>query len=312
MQINFQNIPHQPFYNIKQPQISAVRIKPQLSCDTVNFTGHWDLLKLSDKTIFQRIKAATSDRCNYIGEGGEAKVYKIPNSNYCVRIEKHDSDYKPILDRNITECDRINHVVAKFGQNSSIMHYIEGVPVLTPYTLADEGRKIAQDIAQMPISTFKNFLQQICQAYDNDMLFDCAWGNVIVNSKENKLTAIDFNKNIYNESLKPLSYTFSALDNEFTTPEQAKTFANKILNAALEEFEPGHKPFWNVTFFDFSALLQDIQHKSDFGNTPQSKLLAKCLNTLKDLKVQDNLGNDVSKNLDFMLQTIKCLIKQNL
>ena len=183
----------------------------------------------------------------------------------------------------------------------------------------------------IPAIILKNEIQEAFKRYyySDDMMYETGGLNnwlpniqeeteigrfqfAIVNSKENKLTAIDFNKNIYNESLKPLSYTFSALDNEFTTPEQAKTFANKILNAALEEFEPGHKPFWNVTFFDFSALLQDIQHKSDFGNTPQSKLLAKCLNTLKDLKVQDNLGNDVSKNLDFMLQTIKCLIKQNL
>ena len=105
MQINFQNILHQPFYNIKQPQISAVRIKPQLSCDTVNFTGHWDLLKLSDKTIFQRIKAATSDRCNYIGEGGEAKVYKITNK------ETNESYAAKILNDEIQSLDDDNRLL---------------------------------------------------------------------------------------------------------------------------------------------------------------------------------------------------------
>ena len=103
----------------------------------------------------------------------------------------------------------------------------------------------------MPVKSFKALLQQICYAYDNEMLFDCAWGNVIVNPKENKLTAIDFNKNIFNESLNPLSYTFSALTQKYTTSEQAKTYGNKILNAVLEEFEPAHKPFWNVTYLIF-------------------------------------------------------------
>ncbi len=312
MQITFQNISHQTFYNKKYSSSDGLRLKPQLSCDTVNFTGHWDFLKLSDKTIFQRIKEVTSDRCNYIGEGGQARVYRIPNSNYCVRIERHDSDYKPILDRNITEYDRINHVVAKFGNESSIRRYIEGVPVLTPNTLPHEGQKIAQDIAQMPVKSFKALLQQICYAYDNEMLFDCAWGNVIVNPKENKLTAIDFNKNIFNESLNPLSYTFSALTQKYTTSEQAKTYGNKILNAVLEEFEPAHKPFWNVTYFDFSSLLRNIVHSSDFGKTPQCRFLAKYLETLKDLKVQDIRGIDVTKQLNGMLKMVKSLINQTL
>ena len=142
------------------------------------------------------------------------------------------------------------------------------------------------------------------------MLFDCAWGNVIVNPKENKLTAIDFNKNIFNESLNPLSYTFSALTQEYTTSEQAKTYGNKILNAVLEEFEPAHKPFWNVTYFDFSSLLRDIAHSSDFGKTPQCRFLAKYLETLKDLKVQDIRGIDVTKQLNGMLKMVKSLINQ--
>lgn len=312
MQINFQNIPCQNIYNIKQIKTPSLYLTTRIKSDTVCFTGNWDLLKLSDKTIFNRIKEAQANSDNFLGEGGEAQVYKLPNSNYCVRFEKHDSDYIPLLDRNITECDRINHVVAKFGNDSSIMHYIEGVPVLTPRTTPAEARKIAENIAQMPVKTFKAFLQQICYAYDNEMLFDCAWGNVIVNPKENKLTAIDFNKNIFNESLKPLSYTFSALTQQYTTPEQAKIYGNKILNAVLEEFEPGHKPFWNVTFFDFSSLLRDIAHSSDFGKTPQCKLLAKYLENLKELKTRDIRGIDVTIQLNGMLKMVKALIKQTL
>ncbi|MDE6137960.1 MAG: hypothetical protein K2F57_00655 [Candidatus Gastranaerophilales bacterium] len=312
MQIAFQNIPRQTFYNTGKSSNPALRITNQPTCDTVKFTGHWDLLKLSDKTIFERIKEAIEDKRNYIGEGGQARVYKIPNSNYCVRIEKHDSNYKPVLDRNITECDRINHVVAKFGDESSIMHYIEGVPVLTPDSNARQAQITAQSIAQMPVKSFKDFLKQICNAYDNDMIFDCAWGNVIVNSKENKLTAIDFCKNICNESLKPLSYTLSALMHEYTTPQQTKIYANKILNAALEEFEPSHKPFWNVTYFDFSSLLRNVAIKTDYGRTPQCKLLEKNLETLKDLKVKDLRGIDVSQNLNGTLKVIKALINQTL
>ena len=72
MQINFQNIPHQTFYNKKYPSSAGFGLKLQLSCDTVNFTGHWDLLKLSDETIFKRIDDAKKSIKNYLGQGGEA------------------------------------------------------------------------------------------------------------------------------------------------------------------------------------------------------------------------------------------------
>lgn len=313
MQITFQNIPHQIFQNTKPIQLKTPHLLQQIPCDTVSFTGHWDLLKLSDKTIFQKINETRSNNKNLLGEGGQAKVYRIPNSNYCARFEKHEfNDYNPTLNRNIYACDKINHVVAKFGKYSSIMHYIEGVPVFSPNTPACNAQKTAQDIAEMPITTFKKLVQQICYAYDNGMMFDCAWGNVIVNPKENKLTAIDFNKNILDESLKPLSYTFSSLVHKYTTPEQIKIYANKILNAVLEEFQPSHKPFWNVTNFDFSSLLAAVEHSSDFGKTPQSKLLYKYLEVLKELKVKDLQGIDVSRNLNGTLKIVKALINQTL
>ena len=312
MQITFQNIPHQTFYNKKYPSSAGFGLKLQLSCDTVNFTGHWDLLKLSDETIFKRIDDAKKSIKNYLGQGGEALVYRIPDTNYCARFNYFDKDYPRIRDRNIDEADKVNHVVAKFGEKSSIMHYIEGSAVLTPYTGSANAKKIAEDIAQMPIKSFKELLHQICYAYDKGMMFDCNWGNIIVNPKENKLTAIDFYKNVEEESLKPLSYVFSSLVHEHTTSEQAKTYTNKILNAALEEFEPGHKPFWNVTCFDFSSLLRNTQNNSDFGKSPQCKILSKYLETLKELKVQDIRGIDVTNQLNGMLKIVKSLINQTL
>lgn len=315
MQINFQNIHYPKFYNSDIPTKRAYIRKPLDSpCDTVSFSGEKDLMKMSDKKIFKRINKTICNRDNLIGLGGEARVYKIPNSEYCVRIAYYDIIYEPVLDRNISECDKINHTIAKFGEYSSIQKYIEGKPVLKPSLIEDKNaaKQTAKEIAQMPVSAFKNLLLQICNAYDKGMMFDCCWSNVIVNPKENKLTAIDFNKNIEEESLKPLSYVFSSLTTKYTTPEQVKTNANKILSAVLEEFEPAHEPFWNISNFDFSDLLRKTRQCSDFGKTSQCELLVQKLSHLKELKYKEIRGIDITQELNGTLKVIKALIRQTL
>lgn len=313
MQINFQNIPHQTFYNTKQVQSPTFRLTSPLQCDTVSFRGNKDLLELSDKEIFDRIQTSMSSIKNYLGQGGEARVYKIEGSDYCVRIDHFDfvKYDKTTLNRDISEADKVNHIVAKFGKFSSIMRYIEGSPVLSANILPDsqEIKRIAEEIAKMPVKSFNKFLKQICHAYDNDMIFDCCWPNVIINPKNQTITAIDFNKNTENESLKPLSYMFSSLVHPDTTQAQCKIYAEKILNAALDEFTPATKPCWNIANFDFSSLLRDLRYKTQLDDVFVD-ILKDTLNTIQDLKFQDIKGFDVTRELEANIKVARALIKQ--
>ena len=313
MQINFPNIPQQNVYNTKRVQPQSPRLTPQLQCDTVNFRANRDLLELSDKEIFDRIQTSMSSIKNYLGQGNEARVYKIEGSDYCVRFDNFESLKfdKMHLNRNLSESDKVNHIVAKFGEGSSIMRYIEGSPVLSTDIMLDskEPKRIAEEIAQMPVKSFNRFLKQICHAYDNDMIFDCCWPNVIINPKNQTITAIDFNKNTANESLKPLSYMFSSLVHPETTQTQCKIYAEKILNATLDEFTPATKPCWNITNFDFSSLIRKLHYKTKL-NDVFVNILKDTLNTIQDLKFQDIKGFDVTRELEGNIKVARALIKQ--
>lgn len=313
MQINFPNIPQQNVYNTKRVQFQSPRLTPQLQCDTVSFRANKDLLELSDKEIFDRIQTSMSSIKNYLGQGNEARVYKIEGTNYCVRFDNFESLKfdKMQLNRDTTEADKVNHIVAKFGEGSSIMRYIEGSPVLSTDSMFDskEPKRIAEEIAQMPVKSFNRFLKQICHAYNNDMIFDCCWPNVIINPKNQTITAIDFNKNTENESLKPLSYMFSSLVHPDTTQAQCKIYADKILNAALDEFAPATKPCWNIANFDFSSLLRNLSYKTPLDDVFVN-IFKDTLNTIQDLKFQDIKGFDVTKELEANLKVARALIKQ--
>ena len=137
MQINFLNIPQ--IYKLPKSSISnneKIKFNPQLRTDTVSFSGNNDLLNLSNEEIIEKIKISITNPKNFIGEGSEAKVYKIENSSYCVRLNYLDSKKfnKTSLCRNINDADKVNHIVAKLGKYSSIMRYIDGYPVLSEET----------------------------------------------------------------------------------------------------------------------------------------------------------------------------------
>lgn len=293
----------------------GISLQPSLTCDIINFTGQ-DLLSLPDKEIFEKINESKRSIKNYLGEGGEANVYRIKDTDYCVRFDYFDIDYLKILDKNISEQDEVNHIVAKFGENSSIMHYISGSPVYTPDMKAPQAELLANEIAQMPLQTFKKLLHQICDAYDKDMMFDCNWGNVIANPKENKLTAIDFYKNVNEESLRPLTYTYISLIHPKTPETVQRQIAGKILEAGIEEFKPEVNPCFNPSEFDFSNLFRQLINSKIIERNNESKqcnLFAfnKILNELTDLKYIDIRKElDVSHQLNWNIKVLKTLIKQ--
>ena len=292
MQITFpQNI---YTYNnqYKQNKTFELRLKPQLSADTVSFKGSRDLLKLKPETIFKRIDKSIKKE-NLLGEGYEGKVYAIEDSPYCVKIPHffyfgRPADYKQSFSTELTEKDKINHVVALLGDKTVIMKKIEGTNVL-------RNPDIVKDLCQFPVSSYNKFLKQISHAYDKGMYFDAINQNVIINSKNKTITGIDFinEKDTTYEPL-PLHSMYFSLINSYTEPESRKLVANKILNSALEEFKPGNKPCIDTSKFDFDDFLQ-ITSKN--RNNSSEEDLNKIIKELVRLKNMELAGVNVIDKL---------------
>ncbi len=309
MQVSFCNkifMPHAALNNKRQPYLYPQ--KP----DTVTFGGNKDLLSNSEAQIFEKIEEAIKNKANKLGEGGEAVVYKIPDTNYCVRLDYATiDDYKNRLSFELTEQDKINHVAAKLGGNSTIMKFLEGSPVASAKMTNLGILKVADEIGKMPVLAYKKLLHQICYAKEHGMTFDCAWGNVIVNSKKQTLTAIDLYRS--DEIISPLSNIYSALVYPDITLEQRKLIAGKILKTGLEELSPGYKPCTRPDNLGFSRLIYNLGDKNlrvkVIENYNYTTLLNDLLIETKNLKMKEAI-KDVAGQLNDKLKVLNCLVKQ--
>lgn len=304
MQVTFCNkisMLHTAIYNKRQ-----LYLYPQKP-DTVTFSRNNDFLSSPKNLIYEKIEEAIKNNANKLGEGGEAEVYKIPDTNYCVRLDYATIDaYKNNLSFKLSEQDKINHVVAKLGGNSTIMKYIKGTPVATIDMTENEIRKNADDIMRMPVSAFRKLLHQICYAKEHGMAFDCAWGNVIVNSKKQTLTAIDFYaSDEYFSSLREINCALAHTD---ITLEQRKQIAGKILKAGLEELSPGHKPYIKPDNLGFSRFIYNLCR---IPVSPKYRdLLLKLLTETENLKLKELHSTNIARELEGKLKVLNCLVKQ--
>ena len=321
---------------IKSPVIPGSRHNVQTSCpqntqcsfgnrllkDTVSFEPK-DLLEQSKEEITTKIKASLIPK-NFIASGGEAEVYKIEDSNYCIRIPyKHENNIiisntdallnskrEFSINTNISKMDSINHVKARLKNGCTIMEYIEGTPVASPYMSPEEIKAAAQIISEAPVESYSKLLKQICEAYRYNMFFDCTNFNVIVNPKTKTFTAVDFYKAEFPESLHPLGHIFTALTNDKTTIKQQKTCAGKIFKACIDELKSDTKPCTHITNFDFYRFIYRLGNTKIIENQNYTNLLCQIFSEIEELKLKELRGQDVTKILNGKLKMVNALVKQ--
>jgi hypothetical protein len=286
-----------------------------------NFKSH-DLLDLPPKDIFEKIEKSINYK-NFLGQGTEAEVYKIKDTNYCVRIPYLANDaYKTIFSKELSPIDKVNHIVAKLGFGASIMKYFDGV---TPkrYQESDYGRyQLQEQIANMPVKSYTELLHQIANAIDNEMFFDFSGGNLIVNTEKQKLTAIDFYGIKDNpKPIKPLTEIYFVLTSYGSEEKTGKKIYDKIIDAGLEEFKPNKIPCMDVKLFDFIDLV--LKRNSDNNSHKQGDIteyinkfldfkysIAEKLRELKRLKIQEITDKSVSKELEATVKSFAQLVKR--
>lgn len=288
------------FFNQQQPiqykpNLPAFRsAKPikQLSNDVFVRT---DFLSQPSNKILSSIKHSLKNIENYIGRGGSAEVYRIENTNYCVRVplDATKKMYERFTHR-VSKEDKINHTVAKLGEGATIMPIIEGYTFCSREITNSDAAKMVEE---MPIEAFKKLFMQIYTAEStSDLRFDSGWKNIIINPKERTLTAIDFWKpteDAPKNRSEILSCIFSALGNTpMTTLEQQRILAGKLFLTGISILSehPEIKP----EECGFNKLLNGLEDKAIIDNRNYVKVFRKNL-----------------KKIDFGAEKIiKALVKQ--
>lgn len=221
----------------------------------VCFKGH-DFLDSPEHEIYNKIKASIVSE-NFLGQGTYAQVYRIKDTDYCVRIPHLANDIYKFYSKELSPADKVNHIVARMGFGVSIMKYFEGIIPKRYMHNSNDRYKLQKDISEMPIKSYSELLYQIANAIDNEMLFDYSPGNLIVDTKNKKLTAIDFypiSENL--RQIRPLSEMYSVLTCYGSMEKTGKKIFDNIIDAGLEEFKPNKIPCMDVELFDFIELVR--------------------------------------------------------
>lgn len=273
--------------------------------------GSHRFIDLSKKEIFEKIDNSIVPE-NFLGQGTEAEVYKIKDTNYCIRIPHiAQGAYKSNFSKKLTQIDKVNHVVAKLGFGASIMKFFDGV-VPEDYRNNEYNRhKLQTEIAQMPIKSYTNLLHQIANAINHEMFFDFSGGNLIVDTKKQKLTAIDFFSVSDNpKPVNPLTEIYSILTVYGAEEETGKKIFDKIIDAGLKEFKPNKIPCMDTALFDFTELC--IRRKRDRYLPNAEKVISQIMyhtKLLQKIKSKEIIDKSLSSLLEEKIYDMRSILK---
>lgn len=258
--------------NTNKPRFCAAKLKPALNKDTFFRTEPQDFLSLPTKEVFSRIKKSIKKSENKLGRGGEADVWKIEDSSYCIRIPVDSiGKFAGLIDKNLTNNDKVNHVVAKLNGGVTIMPIIEGCTFCSDNVKDDD---VAKMIEKMPIESYKNLIRQIYNAESmTDMVFDSGWKNIIINSDKMSMTAIDFYKtkdrDIFANQILSSIYA-SLANNPSTTFEQKQTCAGKLILASTQLIKDEKL---DLSKFGLNRFLSELKNQKILDNSNYIKLI---------------------------------------
>ena len=303
------------YYKFVQPQPARqqnnLKLKPALSRDVVCFRG-FGLLNLPEQEVINKVKESIAPE-NFVGQGTLAEVYRIKDSDYCVKIPYLAKDATEFsFSTKLSHQEEVNHIVAKLGNGISIMKFFEGEKP-DDYRNSKLYRiEFQEKIANMPIKSYTDLLHQIANAANNNMTFDFSGGNLIVDTKNNTLTAIDFFSAFDNpRGVKPLADMYSALTCYGTEAEVSKKIFDKIVTAGLEEFKPNVKPCTNLDLFDFEALCFKRCHDSYTENHEKIiNEISRQIRRLKNIKKAEITDKTKSFLLEQNIRIVKDLLSK--
>lgn len=294
------------------PLVTGPRMIQGLACDTVSF-GNSEFLSKPKEEIFAQIKQSVSNsRKNCLGHGGEAYVYRIEGTDYCVRVPT-----KLVLDGlnlkkitlKVSEKDKVNHTVAKLNDGITIMPVIEGE--IFGESFNPELLKVMES---MPQKAYDELLQQFCRAYKQGLEFDATWKNIIVNPKNSTMTAIDFYEPDVLCRRRFLNEAYHALaEHRFATPEYKKICAGRLYLGALKLMDADSKLTPEVLALGADEFSYLLKKEKLLENEKYYKVLGDKFKKLENLKIEQlrrKKSPEVVQAVNFQIKVIKSLIKQ--
>lgn len=292
--------------------IYAPKIFP-LEADTAELGASVPFLQRSEQQIKLSLKKAIKKEC--IGHGAEAKVYKIPDTDYVVRVHKgFKPDFNSPISFDMSTGDKFNHYVAKIGDSVEIGEYIKGENAccMTGYAnkMSDKQHNLNLKIVEMPVSSYRDFMKTIFDAAKQNMAFDSAGRNIIVDIVEKKFIPIDFEYGFTKNPSQRIFNPILSMHSGFSVRESDLQF--KFLKKVLDGFGLLAKSNYDFTLSNckfeprlnlLPFNLQKIQNKQFYddvellNNYIQNVAASKAMNAHNSMFTPVHVVHDAVKQL---------------
>lgn len=156
------------------------------------------------------------DSLELVGKGAEGSVYKVKGSQFAIKVKNDLSISKELnkpIDLTVDPQGRINHVLAKVGENVSIMKFIDWKPI------------DINALKELNVDKIKPCMKHICDAVNKGFRHDFGGKNILLDKASGKLVPIDFIP-------KKIGYKEDLLSNMFIqlyTPAKNSDDVNKLM-----------------------------------------------------------------------------------
>ena len=240
---------------------------------------------------------------NFLGEGANGRVYRIPNLPYAIKIP---TNYIPDINTEIAMFnnkgpfrmvrDKVNFIEARFGQ-CKILKYIEGVPVRNAsFNIPMNPEAISQmskSINELSDSTVKKYYLQILEGKRQGLGHDFVGNNCVLNIANKDITAIDFDlgrKTFFLES-----FIFQCGDPKLLNKTEQNNLFKKGLRNLLELIQEG-KVLSNEVDLSGKTLLENAQLCCfEIKDINYFNFLCKLCDDFSKNKSFENINNILSK-----------------
>lgn len=269
-----------------------------LKADTFEKNSALPLLERTDAQIKETIRQTL--KTQIIGKGAEARVYRIPDTDYVLRVHNGKSpDFKELVSFDMSARDRVNHYVAKLGKNVEIGEFIDGT-LVSLNSLGKRNKEVLEkqhhlnlEIVDMPVSCYKNFIKDLFDAAKLNMSFDHQGRNIIVDNSRTKFIPIDFE---YGFSKNPTFKVFNPILNMQSGFSVSETdlqfkFLKKVIGGFAELAKSKYD--FNLEYCKLDACihmlpfnLKNINDMKSFSN--DVKIINKSLNNVVSNKLMNS------------------------
>jgi hypothetical protein len=194
-------------------------------------------------TLIKQLQQKSPD-----GHGGNGVFYKIPGTNFGVKIirgaavdktQQLDAAHDPFSDENLGQ------PVANFGPNIQILKLQSGVPAGHPYKFdkTPEGQQEAKNryldnlnaAAEMPLEEYVRLFKQIIKINSQGYVLDPSKsGNLLIDKNKKRFNLVDINKSESDYRNNASEVITMLIDNynfgkHFTNDPQVKNLAKQIV-----------------------------------------------------------------------------------